>query len=231
MNLTDSIKKKENFKVPKHSYIGNYNGINNFYKKIEKVNNSKPDTVRIFHFGDSHIKGGYMTGVIKERFREDFGGKVVYNSLGINGASFETFNKKEDFEKILKSEKPDLIIISLGTNDASGENFDENYFLKTVAKLVQTIFDVLPDIDILMTTAPDYQKNNEPNKFVPIANYLIIRFCEENNFAYWDIFETMGGLGSSQNWFEQGYMAKDKIHFTVKGYELIGEIFYQDLME
>ena len=39
----------------------------------------------------------------------------------------------------------------------------------------------------------------------------------------------MGGYGSILDWFKKGLTAKDKLHFSRKGYELQGELLYRAL--
>ncbi len=43
---------------------------------------------------------------------------IEYTSIGVNGASFNSYNRSVFFEEQLKLYKPDLFIISIGTNDA-----------------------------------------------------------------------------------------------------------------
>jgi lysophospholipase L1-like esterase len=41
----------------------------------------------------------------------------------------------------------------------------------------------------------------------------------------------MGGLKSMAEWQKYGLAQKDKVHFTKKGYELIGDKFYNALIQ
>ena len=51
-----------------------------------------------------------------------------------------------------------------------------------------------------------------------------------NRKGLWDLFNIMGGLESMMRWEEEGLAKKDKIHFTNKGYTLIGDLFFNALM-
>ena len=50
--------------------------------------------------------------------------------------------------------------------------------------------------------------------------------AEKHDASLWDLFSVMGGLDSVKLWEEQGLAQKDKVHFTKKGYELVGNLFF-----
>ena len=219
----------DTIKIKSHIRIGNDSAIVNFYHKLDLLKQGKIDSVVIFHFGDSHIKGKFFTNTINEQFDKDYDG-IKYESFGLNGASFRTFCNKTEYLDIIKKIKPDLIIISLGTNDASGDTVYFSDFLNTVHEVISSIRDVKPDADILITTPPDYIKKGKINNNIPlICDYLFV-YCDDNNIAYWDLYGVMGGKGSCEKWIEDGLMAKDKIHFTKEGYEIQARWFYEDLI-
>jgi len=216
-------------KVKRHTRIGNDSAIINFYRKLELLKKGKLDSLKIFHMGDSHIKGKFFTGTIQDEFDKNYNG-IKYKTFGINGASYKTFCDKIEYLDEIEKLKPDLIIISLGTNDASGDTVLFNDFLNDVHEVISSIRDVKPDADILITTPPDYIKKGEINNNIPlICNYLFI-YCDDNDIAYWDLYGAMGGKGSCLRWIEDDLMAKDKIHFTKEGYEIQALMFYDDLM-
>ena len=46
-----------------------------------------------------------------------------------------------------------------------------------------------------------------------------------------DFFDIMGGLQSMAQWEDQSMAKKDKVHFTVAGYTLIGDLLYNALID
>ncbi|MDZ4120969.1 MAG: hypothetical protein U1C33_01015, partial [Candidatus Cloacimonadaceae bacterium] len=52
---------------------------------------------------------------------------LLYHSVGVNGATFGKFSAIDDFFSQIKLLNPDLIVISLGTNDAQGR-YRNDYF-------------------------------------------------------------------------------------------------------
>ena len=43
--------------------------------------------------------------------------------------------------------------------------------------------------------------------------------------AVWDFYSIMGGFGSSNNWYKNELMPRDRIHFTLLGYNIKGDLF------
>ena len=56
------------------------------------------------------------------------------------------------------------------------------------------------------------------------------RVCSENNVAYFDMYQAMGGRNSMIQWVNKGWASKDYIHFNRRGAEKMAEIMYKYLM-
>ena len=54
--------------------------------------------------------------------------------------------------------------------------------------------------------------------------------AEEHNAAVWDLYDIMGGYGSSKVWQNNGLINKDRIHFTITGYKLLGNLLYNSII-
>ena len=54
--------------------------------------------------------------------------------------------------------------------------------------------------------------------------------AEDHNGAVWDLYEIMGGLGSISVWNEVGLANKDRVHFLVPGYNLLGDMLYNAII-
>lgn len=157
---------------------------------------------------------------------------VQYHSVGVNGAMVTSYLKVPNLEKQLHSLEPDLVILSLGTNDAYSLNFDGNAYKMNLAKLVQRIKFATPRAAILITTPSDC---GLPGGMINPSNVLarkkILELAEESNCGVWDLFTIMGGLGSVNHWLKEGMFAWDKVHLTSKGYRLQGDLLYDSLIQ
>lgn len=100
-NAVDYQTVYDTINIKSHIRIGNDSAIVNFYHKLDSLKQGKIDSVVIFHFGDSHIKGKFFTNTIKQEFDKDYDG-IKYETFGLDGASFRTFCNKTEYLDIIK---------------------------------------------------------------------------------------------------------------------------------
>ncbi len=153
---------------------------------------------------------------------------IVYNAIGVNGASVQSFLRCFLFKEDMALLKPDLVILSLGINDVQDKNFSVDNFEKNYDLLINNIKRVNPNVSIIITTNSDsYYKRKYPNKNSELAVDAIYRLIEKHeNTVLWDWFNIMGGLGAVKKWEKNKLAKKDLVHFTKEGYFLIGDLFY-----
>ena len=159
-----------------------------------------------------------------ELLNDDHG--IVYNSIGVNGAKLESYLSCDLLEQQLAVVKPDLIIFSIGTNDANVKHFNKEKFYTEYQALIKRTLRAAPHAKILITVPNDayYYKRYVNKNTIPMRNE-IIKLAKNNNYAVWDFFDIMGGLNSSQLWYNYGIMKYDRIHFNRDGYLLKGDLF------
>lgn len=157
---------------------------------------------------------------------------ILYDMIGVNGAAFNHYNKAIYFFEQLSYVKPDLIIISLGTNDSFDRPFDAGTFRKNVTCMIDNIRAYMPKTAILMTMPPDsFKKKKRKNmELVQIVN-ILTDICKQDNMAYWDLYHIMGGTGSNAKWLAKRLAQADRVHYTMPGYELQADMFYKALMD
>jgi len=156
---------------------------------------------------------------------------IVYNAIGVNGASVPSYLKCEDFEKDLHLLKPDLVVFEIGINDAASHVFNKELFYKNYNSLIEKIKSVNPDCAFIFITNNDSfrrvsRRRYRVNQNGTIARTVFFQLAAENQGGVWDLFSLMGGLGSMQQWQTLELAKSDKIHFTDNGYKLIGDMFY-----
>ncbi len=160
---------------------------------------------------------------------------VVYHSIGVNGASVPSYLRCEDLERDLNLIKPDLVVFGIGINDASGRNFSDSTFISNYGRLIERIEAVSPNCAYIFVTNNDSYRRirrgrYQVNKNGLLAQQAFYKLAERHKAGVWDLFEIMGGLSSMPKWEKEGLAKKDKIHFTTKGYLLIGDLFYNALI-
>ena len=173
-----------------------------------------------------------LTGV----FLENGMPGISVHTVGVNGASVPSYLRCDDFERDLELIKPDLIIFGIGINDAAEKDFEKENFKRNYRQLISIMQRVNPDCALLFLTNNDSFKRIRKNKYEVNPNGKIVEqaFMElgqQYNAAVWNQFEIMGGLRSMKNWEKAGLAQKDKVHFTKAGYQLMGDLLYNALIE
>lgn len=160
---------------------------------------------------------------------------IVYHSIGVNGASVPSYLRCEDFERDLNLIKPDLVIFGIGINDASGKNFSDSMFVSNYGRLIEHIEAISPNCAFIFVTNNDSYRRIRRGRYQVNRNGLkaraaFYRLAEKHKGGVWDLFEIMGGLQSMAKWERASLAKKDKIHFTKDGYALVGDMFYNALI-
>ena len=190
---------------------------------------SPRDSVRIAIAGRS---GEFtLTGILLDSSAPG----VSVTGVGVNGASLPSFAKCEDFERDLALIRPDLVIFGLGINDAFPENFSPEVFKKRYHDLVDRILNVNPDCALLFITNNDsfrrVRRGYAVNRNGAVAEKAFLELGKECKGGVFDLFEIMGGESSMKEWEEALLAKKDKVHFTEKGYVLIGDLLYNAIID
>lgn len=160
---------------------------------------------------------------------------VLYNMIGVNGAEFKHYNMSKYFMQQLSYLNSDLIIVSMGTNEGFYAGFDPAVFYRNIDTLITNIKLANPNASILLTTPGDsYRKTRKgkiKNPDMKMARLTVINYCLQHKLPYWDLYEIMGGYGSMGKWYTAKLTAKDRVHFTGRGYQIQGDMFYKALMK
>ena len=157
---------------------------------------------------------------------------ISYHSIGVNGASVPSYLRCVNLENQLELMPPDLVIFSIGINDAYENDFSKESYSKNYDTLIQRIYSINPEAAILFTTNNDsYYHQKHPNERVYEAKEAMVNLAESKKLALWDLFEIMGGLNSIQKWHSDDLAKKDLLHLNYKGYNLIGDLLFEAFME
>ncbi|MDR1793257.1 MAG: GDSL-type esterase/lipase family protein [Bacteroidales bacterium] len=179
-------------------------------------NFSKPFILRGFWL-DNHLNG------------------LTYVDIGVNGAKLPSYLRCQYLENDLKFVKPDLVILSIGVNDAHTDKFDTLAFQTNYKSLISRIRSVSPNCAILFTTNNDTYRKASRRSYVNNVNgywaqqsfYSLARYYHT---GVWDLFDFMGGLTSIKNWQSDGLARPDRVHFTASGYLLLGDALYNAIV-
>jgi len=157
---------------------------------------------------------------------------VRYHITGINGARYRHYLAAPELIHQTAALNADLIIVSLGTNEAIDHPNIDPKLRSQIDSLIEELKNVNPNSIILLTTPGDvFKRKTRRNPGVIMVKNKIIASAKSNNLPYWDMFETGGGNRSADRWKKNELLQADGIHFTKKGYELQGELLFEALIK
>lgn len=206
--------------------------LKSFHKTSDFIDielNEKVDSLKITFQKDRNKKGSFtLFGIISESAPNGF----LYHSIGVNGAHVPAFNRCQLFEEQMADLQPDLVILGLGINDAYGRRFSQKKYENEYTELVEKIRRASPKSAIIFTTNNDsYLYRRYVNKNATKVRESMLRLGEKHQAGVWDMFSVMGGLNSIVMWQKNKLAQRDRIHFTREGYLLLGDLFFNALMQ
>ncbi len=167
---------------------------------------------------------------------------VVLHTIGVNGATFSNYLNSKYFTDHLATLKPELIILSLGTNEAATRTFNADSLWATLDSLTSVFQRKGIEAGILFTTPPAIYKGFRKNRrthYKPSANAALVRetilsYASGHGYATWDWYTIMGGKQSMAKWKAKHMTDRRYIHFSPKGYTIQGLLLneaFQRLLE
>lgn len=152
---------------------------------------------------------------------------VIYNSVGVNGSEYFHFDEAEFFNEETPFLHPNLIIISLGTNEAFRKNFDEEEVENQMQSFISNLKELNPEASFLITIPANSFKNKKINQELFIVQNLLIKIANDNHLAYWNLPEI---TGEAANWRKNKLLRPDGVHYEKNAYLLQGELLYNALI-
>lgn len=180
--------------------------------------------------------GQSIYGAITENGRPG----LLYSAIGNNGATYNDYLLINGFAEKTQDFNPDLIIISMGTNEAFSYNTPAEMETAT-RNLIRTLRTRNPHAAMLVLLPMECQRNRNHGR-KPLSEYydvntrvaeaaaMIARVAEEMNVPVWDFYTVAGGDGASSKWLDDGLMNKDRIHLYKPGYEVQAQLLYNALV-
>lgn len=184
---------------------------------------------------------------------------VMVHSIGNNGATYSTYCKVADFGQQLQVLQPQLVIISLGTNEAAGNPTGMETY---ITRLITDIRRHNPKAKFLLTTPMEFQRRTShkvaekvkvgggrrkkaryKTVYKTVTSYvansnaervrqMILDYGRQHKIATWDLYAVAGGRGASSKWIAAGLMnPNDHLHQLEAGYELQGMLLADALMQ
>jgi lysophospholipase L1-like esterase len=174
-----------------------------------------------------------------ETFRTS-GRGVVYDSLGLNGASTTVLSNGFNapaWAAELQHERPALVIINYGTNESGFGSYVDKYYEPSLRTAIKRIKAALPGTPILVMSPMDRGLRSgvdEIHTYDTIPRIVAIqrRVAAEQGCAFFDTFDAMGGDGTMARWYtgHPRLVSGDLIHPTPQGAAMVAQLLVKDVM-
>lgn len=217
-------------------------------QELGVVETDSPDATSSFRkfsvpegFKEVTIQG--ITGPIRlfgVRFEKDQPG-VEYSSLGVNGAAITIVARnlgEEHWADQLRHVNPHLVVINYGTNESIYAKYVDTAFENELVRAVKRIRKAVPDAAILIMSPMDRGQRMASGEIetVPPMNRLVAleqRVAAEQDCAFFNTFEAMGGPGTMGRWYtsEPRLVGADLIHPMPSGAKIVGNLLYKSIQD
>ena len=201
-----------------------FNGKNYFHLNITRSISeirikctASPETPFLFRFYGLDIETGRKGG-------------LVYHSLGVGAAPFQSVLYLEKMPEQSQLLKPDMVILDFGTNNILYKNKVEPKLASIIEKAIERFRAVNPDMLVMLTSTQDlFYKGKYISAAVEFRN-LVDSLAKKNDCLFWNWYDLSGGFSQIKKWADEGYATRDYIHLTHRGYKLKGELLYRSFM-
>lgn len=160
---------------------------------------------------------------------------VIIDNLSFRGISgFELGRIDGSFlEDISSRGQYDLIVLQYGVNlmfRSRDTNYD--YYYKGMDPVIKKMKQYMPNAEFMVVSSSDraFRYGSKWSSAIGIDSLVAIqaKLAFENGIPFFNLYQTMGGSGTIVSWVEnpERLAAKDYIHMSPRGAEILGRFFY-----
>lgn len=157
---------------------------------------------------------------------------INYHAIGVNGTKFADYNRFPRFFDQLASLNPDLIIISLGTNESFYDTYNNKKLKADMDQFNRNMIERGMTGNVLLTSPPPSMKNRKKiNNTATAYAYEMGVFANLNSWAFYDLHSVSKTSDAMPDWYEARLTSSDRIHFLEKGYQLQAWLLVASLLK
>jgi lysophospholipase L1-like esterase len=164
---------------------------------------------------------------------------VVYDSLGLNGASITVLShmfNQQHWTAELRRRDPNLVVINYGTNEADFAEFVDKHYEKELREAIRRVRAALPSASVLVMSPMDRGHLTGPGEIETMATIPLIvatqrRVAQETGCGFFDTFTAMGGAGTMARWYaaQPRLVSADFIHPYPAGGKIVATVFVKQI--
>lgn len=165
---------------------------------------------------------------------------IVYDSLGLNGASIAVLSRMfnaDHFTAELKHRDASLIIVNYGTNEADFESFVNGPYEKELRLAVKRIQSAVPEASVMLMSPMDRGERDGLDEIhtmpaIPKIVEIQKRVAADMGCAFFNTYEAMGGHDTMARWYQgqPRLVSADLIHPIPAGGRIVANAFVKELM-
>ena len=165
---------------------------------------------------------------------------VVYDSLGMNGASITVLTRMFDrkfWTAELRHLEPSLLVINYGTNEADFAPYVSGPYEKDLREAVRRVQAAVPEASVMLMSPMDRGQwvgldEIETMPTIPQIVAIQQKVAAEMGCAFFNTFQAMGGDGTMARWYQgkRRLVSADLIHPTPDGGKIVANAFVKELM-
>ncbi len=165
---------------------------------------------------------------------------VVVDNFSFRGITgIELAKLDSSFLQSLDANNPyDLIVLEYGTNLLfRPETREYSYYYKKMKPVLQYLKRCMPHSEFLLISSSDraFKYDDEWKTAIGIDSLISVqaRLAYENNMAFYNMYESMGGEGTIVRWADSSetYANKDYIHPNHRGAEVLGNMLFNSFFD
>ena len=160
---------------------------------------------------------------------------VQMDNIPTRGDSGFHFTRIQDtYDAMSRELKPDIIIFQFGGNLVP--YLTKNKVASSVKRIItnmQWVQKRNPDALFLLIGPSDMLKRSTKTTYEILPELVaeMKKQTAENGFAFFSMYEAMGGKNSMKIWYDNRMAASDLVHFSDKGTERMAQLLFQSLVE
>lgn len=175
---------------------------------------------------------------------ENDGPGVVYDSLGVNGAYaglLVSAMAEGHWVEQLSHRNPNMVIINYGTNESEYASANQmQKYEKDLHEVIRRVREALPKVAILVVSPMDRGKRVPGGKIItnpaiPMIVEMQRRVAMEENCAFFNMYQAMGGEGTMAKWYagtgKNHLVGGDLTHPTAEGSEIVGSLLFEAIKD
>ena len=190
-------------------------------------------------WGDCTVDSLYNYGCYYGFSLENGRSGILYHNIGINGNSFAATVRNPQIAEQTGLVRPQLIIVSLGTNDAMGSSVNRSLLEEQISRLIDQIRSAAPHATIILTTPMESYRRvrvrrhiyHRLNTNVATVRECIARQATKQQCLLWDFYTIAGGEEAMRRWNDANLAASDRVHLTCEGYQCMGQLLSDALLK